>query len=125
VGGWTLLLDGSGMEKRPEIHYDNSLVTDVLLKNEALSLELHCSDAVDLDLNIYIKKVEVKNLGDKSRQVRLFFSHDFHLYGNDVGDTAYFDPRTRSIIHYKANRYFLVNCSGVEMKLVSNISLAE
>jgi len=104
-----------GPEWKKDLRYhDNSLVTDVLLKNEALSLELRCSDAVDLDLNIYIKKVEVKNLEDKNRQVRLFFSHDFHMYGNDIGDTAYFDPRTRSIIHYKANRYFLVNCSGIK-----------
>jgi GH15 family glucan-1,4-alpha-glucosidase len=91
-------------------YHDNSLVTDVFLKNEALGLELRCSDAVDLDLNVYVKKVEVRNLKRKERQVRLFFSHDFHLYGNDIGDTAYFDPRTRSIIHYKANRYFLISC---------------
>jgi len=93
---------------------DNSLVTDVLLKNEALGLELRCSDAVDIDSNIYIKKIEVTNLRGVERQVRLFFSHDFHLYGNDIGDTAYFDPRTRSIIHYKANRYFLICCSAEE-----------
>jgi GH15 family glucan-1,4-alpha-glucosidase len=65
---------------------------------------------VDVDLNVYIKKIEVENLQDNERQVRLFFCHDFHLYGNDIGDTAYFDPRTISIIHYKANRYFLINC---------------
>jgi len=61
-------------------------------------------------LNVFIKRIEVKNLQNNERDVRLFFCHDFHLYGNDIGDTAYFDPRTRSIIHYKANRYFLINC---------------
>ncbi|MBW2109585.1 MAG: glycoside hydrolase family 15 protein, partial [Deltaproteobacteria bacterium] len=99
-----------GPEWKGELRYhDNSLVTDVFLKNESMCLELHCNDAVDLDLNVYVKKVEVTNLEGKERQVRLFFTHDFHLYGNDIGDTAYFDPRTRSIIHYKANRYFLIN----------------
>ncbi|UCH79758.1 MAG: glycoside hydrolase family 15 protein [Nitrospiraceae bacterium] len=92
-------------------YHDDSLVTDVLLKNEPLGLELRCHDVVDVDLNVYIKKVEVKNLQDNERQVRLFFCHDFYLYGYDIGDTAYFDPRPRSIIHYKANRYFLINCS--------------
>jgi hypothetical protein len=58
--------------------------------------------------------IEVTNLRGKKRQVRFFFNHDFHLYGNDIGDTAYFDPRTRSIIHYKAYRYFLINCSVSE-----------
>ncbi len=99
-----------GPEWEKDLRYhDDSLVTNVFLKNKSLGLELRCHDVVDMDLNVYIKKIEVKNLKEKKRQVRLFFSHDFHLYGNDVGDTAYFDPRTSSIIHYKANRYFLIN----------------
>lgn len=100
-----------GSEWEKTLRYqDNSLVTDVFLKNEALGLELRCSDVVDLDLNIYIKKIEVTNLKNAARPVRLFFSHDFCLYGNDIGGTAYFDPRTCSIIHYKFNRYFLISC---------------
>jgi GH15 family glucan-1,4-alpha-glucosidase len=99
-----------GPEWKKDLKYqDNSLVTDVFLKNEVLGLEMRCHDAVDFDLNVYIKKVEVTNLEGKERQVRLFFTQDFHLYGNEIGDTVYFDPRTCSIIHYKANRYFLIN----------------
>ena len=104
-----------GPEWEKDLRYhDNSLVTDVFLKNESLGLELRCHDVVDVDLNVYIKNVEVINLQVKERQVRLFFSHDFHLYGNDIGDTAYFHPRTRSIIHYKASRYFLISCGQAE-----------
>ena len=100
-----------GPEWEKDLRYhDDSLVTDVFLKNESLGLVLRCHDMVDVDLNVYIKKIEIKNLQDNERQVRLFFCHDFHLYGYDIGDTAYFDPRPRSIIHYKANRYFLINC---------------
>ncbi len=100
-----------GQEWEKDLRYrDNSLVTNVLLKNAALGLELRCSDMVDSDLNVFIRKIDVINTEMKERQVRLFFSHDFHLYGNDIGDTAYYDPRTRCLIHYKANRYFLVNC---------------
>ncbi len=100
-----------GPEWEKDLRYhDDSLVTDVFLKNKILGLELRCHDVVDVDLNVYIKKVEVKNLQENERQVRLFFGHNFHLYGNSIGDTAYFDPRSSSIIHYKANRYFLINC---------------
>jgi GH15 family glucan-1,4-alpha-glucosidase len=100
-----------GPEWKKDLKYENdSLVTDVFLKNEALGVELYCSDAVDLDLNVYVKKIEVRNLQDKPRQVRLFFGHDFHLYGNDIGGTAYFDPRSSSIVHYKSHRYFLISC---------------
>lgn len=100
-----------GPEWKKDLRYENnSLVTDVVLKNKALGLELRCADVVDIDLNIYIKKINVTNLKEKSRQVRLFFSHDFCLYGNDIGGTAYFDPRSCSIIHYKMHRYFLISC---------------
>ncbi len=93
------------------LRYENeSLVTKVVLKNESLGLELRCSDVVDLDLNINIKKIEVRNLKAQPRQVRLFLSHDFFLYGNDIGGTAYFDPRSCSIIQYKMHRYFLISC---------------
>ncbi len=100
-----------GPEWEKDLRYQNeSLVTDVSLRNEALGLALHCSDVVDLDVNVYVKKVDVMNLQPKARHVRLFFSHDFNLYGNDIGGTAYFDPRSCSIIHYKINRYFLISC---------------
>ena len=107
-------VDGScswmGPEWKKDLRYqDDSLVTKVFLKSEALGLELRCADMVDTDLNVYIKKVEVTNMQGNERQVKLFFSHDFHLYGNSIGDTAYFDPRTSSIIHYKGKRYFLIN----------------
>ena len=104
---------GPEWEKNLRYH-DNSLVTNVFLKSKFLNIELRCHDVVDVDLNVYIKKIGVKNLLGNERQVRLFFCHDFHLYGNDIGDTAYFDPRTSSIIHYKANRYFLINCCKSE-----------
>ncbi len=100
-----------GTEWQKTLRYrENSLVTDVTLKNEGLGLELHCSDVVDFELNVYLKEIQVLNLRDTDRDVRLFFNHDFHLYGNDIGDTSYFDPRTHAIVHYKAKRYFLINC---------------
>ena len=39
----------------------------------------------------------------------IFFHHDFRINENKVGDTAFFDPETESLIHYKKNRYFLIN----------------
>ena len=100
-----------GPEWEIDLRYrDDSLVTNVRLRSEALGLEIRCQDAVDVNLNIYVRLIELTDLQRRERDIRLFFNHDFRLYGSEVGDTAYFDPRTRSIIHYKINRYFLVNC---------------
>ncbi len=99
---------GSDWDK--DLRYQNeSLVTQVVLKNKELGLEFHCEDVVDLDVNVYVRKIKVINLFNHPRHVRLFFNHDFSLYGNDIGGTAYFDPRSRSIIHYKMHRYFLMS----------------
>jgi GH15 family glucan-1,4-alpha-glucosidase len=112
-----------GPEWKKDLRYCNdSLVTEVILKNEALGLELRCQDAVDFQLNVYVKKIEVENLSGNTRDVRLFFNHDFHLYGHEIGDTAFYDPRTEAIIHYKLHRYFLANCCAAESKAADYFS---
>jgi glucoamylase len=86
-----------------------TLVTDVDCVNEELGLRLRCYDVVDADANIYLRKIVVRNLRLEPREVKLFFHHDFNLYGSPNSDTAMFDPDSGSIIHYKAKRYFLMN----------------
>lgn len=102
-----------------------SLVTDVQCNNAELGLDIRIHDVVDYHLNIYVRELKVHNLENKQRKVRLFFHHDFHIYGNEVGDTAYFDPRTEAVLHYKKNRWFLTksagtNHHGVKMWSVGN-----
>ena len=64
-----------GPEWKKDLRYqDDSLVTKVFLKSEALGLELRCADMVDTDLNVYIKKVEVTNMQGNERKVKLSFS---------------------------------------------------
>lgn len=87
-----------------------TLVTHVTCVHRDLQIQLECTDCVDFYENVYLRRLSVTNLAPHGRQIRLFFSHDFNLYGTKVGDTAFYDPQTRSIIHYKARRYLLVNC---------------
>ncbi|HEX9163371.1 MAG TPA: glycoside hydrolase family 15 protein [Thermoanaerobaculia bacterium] len=89
----------------------DTLVTDVVCENEELGLRLNCYDAVDADANVYVRKIVVRNTRNEKRDVKLFLHQDLNLYGTAIGDTAMFDPDSRSIIHYKARRYFLINAS--------------
>lgn len=98
--------------KRTLGYLRDTLVTDVLCQNQELGLRLHCYDAVAPDANVYLRKIVVRNLRSEARDIKLFLHQDFSLYGNPIGDTAFFDPPTRSIIHYKARRYVLVNCDA-------------
>jgi len=105
-------LDWMGPEWRPELRYrPGSLVTDVRARHDGLALALACSDGVDFYENVLVRHVVVTNEADRAREVRLFFHHDFHLDGTEVGDTAFFDPETGAVVHYKDARYFLMNAA--------------
>jgi GH15 family glucan-1,4-alpha-glucosidase len=112
-----------GPEWENDLRYrDDTLVTDVLLTNKQLGLTIRCQDAVDFQLDVYVRRMEVRDTTGTPRDVRLFFCHDFHLYGHEVGDTAFFDPRSGSIIHYKQSRYFLANCRAAGSDLADYFS---
>jgi len=97
--GWDISLD----------YLDDTMVTDVRLVNKGLGLSIVSNDIVDFHENVFLRKLVVTNTSEASSEVRIFFAQDFHIYGNDIGDTAVFRPDTSSIVHYKDKRYFLVN----------------
>ena len=100
-----------GPEWAPEMRYaDSSMVTQVRARNPRLEVELLCNDGVDFYENVLIRRVQVTNLSDRPREIRCFFNHDFHIRGNEVGDTAFYSPEAEALLHYKEDRYFLINC---------------
>jgi oligosaccharide amylase len=105
--GWT----------RSLAYLDETLVTDVRLANDKLKVEILSNDAVDSHENLFVRRIRLRNMGDTRREFRLFFHQDFYISESEVGDTAYFDPETRALIHYKGRRYFLISTdspTGVE-----------
>ncbi len=93
---------------------EETLMTNVTATNEDLGVRLVCNDMVDYRENVYIKKVSIQNLSEREREFRLFFHHDYHILESAAGNTAYYDPEEKAIIHYKGNRYFLL--SGLRYK---------
>ncbi len=89
-------------------YLDETLVTDVRLVNESLGIEIICNDTVASHENIFLRRFNIINNRDTARNVRVFLHEDFRLYENKVGDTVYFDPLTKSLIHYQKSRYFLI-----------------
>jgi glucoamylase len=93
-----------------DIRYQSeTLVTDVTLLNRSLGIRLVCNDTVASHDNVFIRRIRVDNLSDSAKTVRVFLHHDFRIYENKVGDTAFYDPETFSLIHYEKHRYFLIN----------------
>lgn len=94
-------------ERKPAYKSD-TLVSENWALNNELGIELLLEESVCCEDNIFLRKITIKNLQKIFREVRLFFNHDFHLYGDGVGDTAIYQMDHNVIVHYKRARYFLI-----------------
>ncbi len=85
-----------------------TLTSRYKIKKPAYGVEMEVNDAIYHTSDIFLRKIKVSNQLDQTQKVRLFFTHDFHIYGYEAGDTAFFEPQVNAIVHYKGKRYFLV-----------------
>ncbi len=90
-------------------YQSETLVTEVTLTNQKLGIKLICNDTVASHENIFLRRVQITDLLETKREIRVFLHQDFRIYENKVGDTAFYDPDTLALIHYKKHRYFLIN----------------
>ena len=87
----------------------DTLTTSVSLDHNDLKLSLYCNDVVDFHRPIMVRKIKIKNMIPGERNVRVFHHQDFNMFGTKIGDTAYYDPDLRSLVHYRAKRYLMVS----------------
>ncbi|HEX9091984.1 MAG TPA: glycoside hydrolase family 15 protein, partial [Anaerolineales bacterium] len=86
-----------------------TLVSDVKLEHPELKVAIQSTDMVDFHEDLFIRRMEVSNLESRDREIRIFFHHDFHIAGNDIGDSAYYEPERRAVFHYKNKYWFMMN----------------
>ncbi|OHA25902.1 MAG: hypothetical protein A3C06_00410 [Candidatus Taylorbacteria bacterium RIFCSPHIGHO2_02_FULL_46_13] len=90
----------------------DSLSSLITAEYPSLGLSVTLSDVVYNEKSILIRKVCVKNLQSEQRTIKFFFCHEFQIYESYRGDTAYFDPQSHTVIHYKGRRVFLLNAAS-------------
>ena len=99
--------DDDGWERT--IRYrEDTLVGECTMRNDTLGVQLFVQDYVHPVFNILVRSMRIQNLTEQSLTVKCFFSHDFHLYGDKQKDTAFYEPFSNSVIHYRGSRYFLI-----------------
>ena len=104
--GFSWLDDGSW---KIDIAYaSETLVGNARAINDKLGLQIDFIDYVSSVKNILMRHLIVHNLDDQKKEVRMYFNHDLHLYGDKQKDTAFYEPESNSVIHYRKTRYFLV-----------------
>ena len=105
--------------ERETKYMPETLVSRSLASHPGLRIQIETNDAVNSSSDVFLRKVMVGNLAKTPRKIRIFFTHDFHIYGDAVGDTVMHEPSLNAIIHYKRKRYFLVD--GVTSKGLGNL----
>ncbi len=86
----------------------DALASSIVARHERLQLELTFKDIVYNERPVFIRRVSVLNTSDRKREIKLYFAHQFEIYKSHGSDTAYFDPETSALIHYKGHRVFLI-----------------
>lgn len=101
-------IDNPGWSRRL-VYEPETMLTAVSLRNEALGVTIQATDCLDFYENLFVRRFDISHDWPEEQQVRLFFHHDFHILETEVGDTAYYEPLRRAVLHYKKDRWFLIN----------------
>ena len=110
VQGQFSWLNESGWVKRLE-YMPDTLATNVVATHEKLMLKIVFNDVVDFHRDVFIRRVEVFNLGPTPREIRVFFHYDFRFWGVGNGDSIQYDPDDDALLAYKDDCYFLITGS--------------
>lgn len=106
----------SWLESDPAWHItiscaEEALESRIIARNERLHVELSFNDIVYNEQPVFVRKVTVTNTLSDGREIKLYFGHQFEIYKTHGSDTAFFDPVSHSIIHYKGQRVFLISAT--------------
>ena len=90
-------------------YHPDTLIGDCFAQNEALKVKIYFEDFVYTTHDILVRKVTIENQADHERKIKIFFAHDFYIYGEKIQDTAQYEPELNALLHYRKKRYFLMN----------------
>ncbi len=74
-------------------------------------------------VDMFLRRVSVSNPGSEEKKVTLYFHQNFNIYSNPIGDTAFYEPDTKSVIHYKNKRYFLASTKGENNESIKSFAI--
>lgn len=99
---------GDGQWKVTVRYDEDTLSGNSEVQNDTLGIRIQIQDYVHPVHNVLLRHFTVQSTDGQTKKVRLFFNHDFHIYGDKQKDTAFYEPYTNCMIHYREKRYFLV-----------------
>lgn len=97
-GSWQLSIDFD----------DDALVSNLVMIQKDLGIELQFKDFVDVSTNAFCRHIRVVNKFDYQRDVRLFMHQVFQISSAGRGDTALFEPEGNYLLDYKGRCTLLI-----------------
>lgn len=89
----------------------DSVIGSMHAVNDRLKVTLTSTDAVHNESDIFLRAFTIGNEAKSKREIKLFISQQFRISESRRGDTAFYDPRNGTIIHYKGHNKFLINAT--------------
>lgn len=86
-----------------------TLQSNVVAINTKIGVKIRISDIIYNEKPIFMRRIEVTNTWDVEREITLYLCQEFEISQSRQASTAYFDPASESLIHYRGRRAFLVN----------------
>lgn len=72
-------------------------------------LEIRTELFVDIFLDVLIRRIHVRNLTPRDRELTLYAQHDLRLTAPEPHDAAFLDPETGGIVHHGGRCFVLIN----------------
>jgi len=92
--------------------------------NDAIGVSLSSQEAVHNEKDLFLRSITISNERKDEREIKIFFSQQFRISESRRGDTGFYDPRVRAIVHYKGHSNFLINATHKGKQFVDyNIGL--
>ncbi len=98
-GSFSWLDDGSWDIKVD--YQEDTLISDVRAEHSGLQIGLEMHDCVDASNNAFVRSIQVHNLSDQDREVRVFMHQIFQISMDGREDTAFYEPEENYIFDYK------------------------
>lgn len=88
----------------------DSLIGHTVVTNQRIGITLEFDDAVDSELDIFMRNIHVINLKNEKREIRLFLHQAFDIGdAKSATDTAQYLPDSDALLHYNGQRVFVVS----------------
>ena len=90
-------------------YHKHTLIGHTRAYHPELNVSLEFDDAVDSDLDVFMRNIHVINHADYEREIRVFMHQVFDISdGAGNGDTVQYLPDSDVILHYRGNRAFVI-----------------